>query len=113
MILDKTKLQGVQSELKYMDEITSGLGFVRGQWEYYRATYDFRIQDEKNDVYFLRINCRVIDGKMESPYAVLTPEDIYIGIESFPHGLDYSVEIPESVLKIANDKMSELEKLLS
>ncbi|MDP5273331.1 YugN family protein [Chengkuizengella axinellae] len=113
MILEKKELQGLQSELKYMDEITGGLGFVRGQWEYYRATYDLRIQDQKNDVYFLRVNCRVIDGKMESPYAVLTPEDIYIGQESFPHGVDYNADIPQPVLKVANEKISELEKLLS
>lgn len=59
MIIENTKLEGIQTDLAYLDEVTSKLGFVRWQWEYTRATYDYKIEDDGGaDVYFLRFNTR-------------------------------------------------------
>ncbi|TCZ79444.1 hypothetical protein E0485_06180 [Paenibacillus albiflavus] len=114
MIIEATSLKGLKSELSYLDEITSELGFVRWQWEYYRATYDLKIEDKSTNAdYYLRVNTRVESGKLESPYAVLYIEDTYIGKSSFPHGLDYNTPIPAQVLKIADQKLAELQRMLT
>lgn len=114
MIIEATSLKGLKSELANLDEITSELGFVRWQWEYYRATYDLKIEDKStNSEYFLRVNTRVESGKLESPYAVLYIEDTYIGKASFPHGLDYSTPIPANVMNIADQKLAQLQQMLS
>ncbi|UJF35256.1 YugN family protein [Paenibacillus hexagrammi] len=114
MIIETTGLKGLKSDLAHLDEVTSKLGFVRWQWEYTRATYDLKIEDKSGKaVYFLRVNARVESGKLESPYAVLYLEDAYVGRETFPHGLDYNVTLPDSVNKIIQQKLSQLKQLLA
>jgi hypothetical protein len=114
MIIENTGLNGLKSELGHLDETTTSLGFVRWQWEYYRATYDFKIEDTaRNAEYFLRINTRAVEGKLEDPYAVLVIEDVYIGLVTFPHGLDYTSPIPDSILNAAKQKLSALKQQLA
>ena len=97
-----------------MDEAMDKAGFIRWQWEYYRATYDHKITDPLGSGnYFLRINARVTEGKLENPYSILQLTDTYIGIETFPHGLDYEVNIPEQVMKVAQDRISQIKQLLA
>jgi len=113
MIIENTGLNGIQSELGHLDDVTTALGFVRWQWEYYRATYDCKFEDASNHTeYFLRINARAVKGKLENPYAVLSLEDIYIGKATFPHGLDYETPIPSAIMNAAEQKLSELKKQL-
>lgn len=114
MIIENTGLEGLHIELSHMDTVMYKLGFVREQWEYYRATYDLEIDDPKGGLaYYLRVNTRVVEGKLESPNAVLTPEHVYLGQAVFPHGIDYETDIPNSVLEIANKKLQQLQKALS
>jgi len=114
MIIEDTGIKGLKSELSHLDEVTTSLGFVRWQWEYYRATYDLKIIDtSNNDEYFLRINARVVDGKMESKTAVLSMEDAYIGRATYPHGLDYTSEIPKPILATSKQKIFDLKQLLT
>jgi hypothetical protein len=114
LIIEATGLKGLKSDLAHLDEVTTKLGFVRWQWEYTRATYDFKMEDKASKaVYFLRVNARVETGKLESPYAVLYLEEAYIGKETFPHGLDYNSPIPENVLKISKQKLDQLQQLLA
>ncbi|WP_248926472.1 YugN family protein [Paenibacillus hamazuiensis] len=114
MIIENSGLKGIKSDLAHLDKATEKLGFVRWQWEYYRATYDLKIEDKttSND-YFLRVNVRVESGKLESPYAILYVEDVYIGRATFPHGLDYASPIPDQVMKTAQHKLAELKKALT
>lgn len=112
MIIEQSGLKGIKSELNHLDEVSSKLGFVRWQWEYYRATYDYRIEND-NDEYFLRVNTRAIDGKLESPHAVLVVEDAYIGITTFPHGLNYEIDVPKHVMSEATNKLQQLQQQLS
>ncbi|TLS49940.1 hypothetical protein FE782_23370 [Paenibacillus antri] len=114
MIIDDSGLKGLQAELADLDESSEKLGFVRWQWEYYRATYDLKIEDQPNrEDYFLRINTRAVEGKLENPSAVLAVEDVYIGRASFPHGLDYESPIPDAILKSAKQKLAALKQLLA
>ena len=111
MIVENTGLDGLQSDLAYLDESAEKVGFIRWQWEYYRATYDYKIEFN-NDDYYLRINTRAVEGKLERPDTVLAIEAVYMGRATFPHGLEYESEIPAQVIKTANSKLTELKKLL-
>jgi hypothetical protein len=114
LIIENTGLKGIKSDLAHLDESTTKLGFVRWQWEYTRGTYDLKIEDKTTgSEYFLRINARAESGKLESPYAILAIEDVYIGKATFPHGLDYQSPIPDQVMKTAGQKLAELKKKLA
>ncbi|TVX94176.1 YugN family protein [Paenibacillus agilis] len=114
MIIDNSGLNGLVSDLAHIDEVSESLGFVRWQWEYYRATYDFKIEDKKSgEDYYLRINTRVKEGKLEKPDALLEIEHVYMGRATFPHGLDYETPIPQPIVNAATDKLSALKQALS
>ncbi len=114
MILENTGLNGLRSNLAYLDDAGEKLGFVRWQWEYRRATYDLKLHDRATgDDYYLRINTRAVDGKLENPHAILEIENVYIGRATFPHGLDYSSPIPDPILDAAKERAKELKELLS
>lgn len=112
MILENTGLEGIKSELGHLDDVTDKLGFVRWQWEYNRATYDYKIMADGHD-YYLRINTRAVEGELENPEAVLAIEAAYIGRATFPRGLDYDSPIADHVLKQAKEKLSELQNRLA
>jgi hypothetical protein len=114
VIIENAGLKGLKSDLAHLDSVSTKVGFIRWQWEYYRATYDLKLEHKPtNDEYFLRFNARTVEGKLESPYAILVLEDSYIGRGTFPHGLDYDSPIPDQILKIAGTKLAELKKQLS
>ncbi|MBG9734010.1 YugN family protein [Paenibacillus alvei] len=112
MIIENSGLIGLESDLAYLDEAMEKLGFVRGQWEYYRATYDLKLEAGSED-YYLRINTRVKEGKLEKPDAVLAIEAVYMGRASFPHGLDYETPIPQAQLNTATQRLHQLKEALS
>lgn len=111
MIFENTGLDGLKCELAFLDEVAEKTGFVRWQWEYYRATYDYKIEDN-NEEYFLRVNTRVVEGKLEKPDTVLAIEAVYIGKTTFPHGLEYETPIPAAVLGAARSKLEQLKATL-
>lgn len=111
MIFENTGLNGLKCELAFLDEVAEKTGFVRWQWEYTRATYDYKIEDN-NEEYFLRINTRAVEGKLEKPHTVLEIEAVYIGRATFPHGLEYETPIPASVLGAARSKLEQLKATL-
>lgn len=114
MIIENTGLNGMKSDFAHLDESMDKLGFYRGQWEYYRATYDLKLEDRASgNTYYLRINTRVVEGKLESPDAILTIEAVYIGRATFPHGLEYESPVPQAILNIATQRLQELKKLLA
>lgn len=113
MIFENTGLDGLKSDLAYLDESAEKVGFVRWQWEYYRATYDLKIEDKKSESeYFLRINTRAVEGKLEKPDTILQIEAVYLGKATFPHGLEYETPAPQPVMNLANKKLQELKSLL-
>jgi hypothetical protein len=111
MIIENNALKGIKSELSHLDDVSSRIGFIRNQWEYTRATYDYKITYEGQD-YYLRLDTRAVEGKLEQPHAVLQVGDAYIGRATFPHGLSYNESFPAHVLKAAESKLAELANLL-
>lgn len=113
MIIENNPVSGLKSELNALDSITTALGFVRWQWEYDRATYDFKmVEASTNSDYYLRIDTRCIESKLEKPYAVLELHQAYIGRATFPHGLDYNSPIPAEITALAAQKLDALKQLL-
>jgi len=113
MIIENSGLNGIQSELQLLDDAAEKVGFVRWQWEYYRATYDLKlIEQSTRSEYFLRINTRAVEGKLESPHAVLAIEAVYIGRATFPHGLEYESPVPNHIMDTASQRLEQLKKLL-
>ncbi|MBB3110487.1 hypothetical protein FHS18_002554 [Paenibacillus phyllosphaerae] len=114
MIIENTGLNGLTSDLAHLDESAEKIGFVRWQWEYYRAVYDLKFEDRANHAeYFLRISTRAIEGKLESPHAVLQLETVFIGRATFPHGIEYESPVPQQILNAATQRLQELKKLLA
>lgn len=114
MIIENNPVAGLKSELNALDSLSSSIGFVRWQWEYDRATYDYKITDAAtNSDYYLRIDSTCIESKLEKPHAVLELHQAYIGVSTFPHGLDYKSPIPEAILKQAAAKLEQLKVLLT
>lgn len=111
MIIEQPELVGLEAELSYLDEIMDQFGFIRWQWEYYRATYDFKLRAEQ-EIYYVRIHTRVKNGKLEQPDTILRIEAIYMGRATFPRGLDYKTPIPQAQLCIANKKLQYLKEAL-
>ncbi|GIO65458.1 YugN family protein [Paenibacillus sp. FSL M7-1455] len=113
MIFENTGLVGLKSDLAFLDEVAEKTGFVRWQWEYTRATYDYKIEDkDTNSEYFLRMNTRAVEGKLEKPHAVLEIEAVYMGKATFPHGLEYETPIPSKILNVANQKIQQFKAAL-
>jgi hypothetical protein len=114
MLIENSGLNGLKSDLAFLDESAESLGFVRWQWEYYRATYDLKFVDRgTNNEYFLRFSTRTVEGKLENPAAVLAIESVYIGRATFPHGLDYESAVPQPILSAAQQKLADLKNKLA
>jgi len=95
-----------------LEHYMSELGFDRGAWDYKHATYDYKIQD-KGNVFYLRIEANVAEGKLEDSHSVLKLDEPYMGKHLFPHGLDYDYPMPDSVVQTAKRKLQMLNEKLS
>ncbi|MEF2247889.1 MULTISPECIES: YugN family protein [unclassified Paenibacillus] len=114
MIIENSGLNGIQTELHHLDASTEKAGFVRWQWDYFRATYDLKLSDRASGSdYYLRINARAIEGKLENPHAVLEIEHVYIGRATFPHGLEYESLVPGHIMDTVKQRLQQLAKALS
>jgi hypothetical protein len=114
VIIENHGFENVKTDLAQFDNAGESFGFIRWQWEYYRATYDLLIEDpEKKADYFLRIGARAVKGKLEDPETELIVTDVYIGRATFPHGLDYQSAVPDQILNVAKLKLADLKKKLS
>lgn len=113
MIIENSGLNGLQSELAHLDDAADKAGFVRWQWEYYRATYDLKLTDRASGSdYFVRINTRAVEGKLEQSHAVLAIEAVYIGRSTFPHGMEYESPVPKHILDTANQRLAQIKQQL-
>ncbi|MEK3884434.1 YugN family protein [Paenibacillus sp. PL2-23] len=113
MIIENSGLNGLQSELHILDDAAEKAGFVRWQWEYYRATYDLKLTDRTSGQdYFLRVNTRAVEGKLENPHAVLVIEAIYIGRATFPHGMEYESPVPKHIMDTGAQRLEQLKQQL-
>ncbi len=114
MIIENSGLNGVQTELHHMDTVTEKAGFVRGQWDYYRATYDLKLHDRTSGSdFYLRINTKVVEGKLERPYALLEVEHVFIGRATFPHSLEYESPVPGHIMDTVNQRLQQVTKALA
>ena len=112
MVIKDTGIGSKEVFFADLEHYMHDLGFDRGAWDYRHATYDYKIED-KGNVYYLRVEANVTEGKLEDSHAVLKLEDPYMGKHLFPHGLDYDSPIPDAVLKTAKNKLQMLSEKIS
>jgi hypothetical protein len=112
MVIKETGIGNKEVLLADLDHYMEELGFIRWAWDYNHATYDYKIED-KGNVFYLRIQANVIEGKLEDPHTLLKLEEPYMGKHLFPHGLDYDYPVPDSVVQTAKRKLQVLNEKLS
>jgi hypothetical protein len=113
MILKETGVEGLKKDLFHLDLIMDNLGFYR-TWDYYSAHYDLRYTDPStNQAYYLRVPAKAVQGKLESPTAVLELETPFIGRHLFPHGLDRESEMPAFVSENAMNTLATIKEKLT
>ncbi|UFJ42961.1 YugN-like family protein [Brevibacillus humidisoli] len=112
MVIADTGIANAEIHLAELDHMMKELGFVRWAWDYQHATYDFKIE-EKEDVYFVRVQADATEGALEDPDTLLKLGEPYIGKHLFPHGLDYEAPVPDKVMTAAKQALSRLKQKLS
>ncbi|MBA4541763.1 MULTISPECIES: YugN family protein [Thermoactinomyces] len=113
MIFNHIKTKGIKKEFGEMEKIMKKLGFVRWSWDYEKVTYDLKYTSDQID-YFLRLRADVInDKRLEHPKALLEIGTPVFVRHFFPHGIDETAEVPESLRQQVNAKLEELEKALN
>lgn len=101
MRFEGTELDGQVVDFTRLTEVMSEYGFVlAGQWDYERATYDYKFEMLK-DVYYLRVQAYAVEGDIGGRHArvkLLTP---LLGKHYYPHGVEYGEgeEFPHGVLQ--------------
>lgn len=113
MIFNDAKTKGIKKEFGETEKIMESLGFDRWTWDYGKVTYDLQYTDNEKE-YYLRLRGTVVNDKqLENPKALLEFGVPVFARHFFPHGLDESVEVPESLKGEVEAKIAELEKTLA
>ena len=112
MVLEDSGLNGIRKDFGTVDKVVRGLGFDRWAWDYNKAVYDLKLEDQ-GTVYYLRVPAEAIQGRLESPKATVELGDPVFGRHLHPHGIDYEVTIPESLEKAVKEKVEALKEALS
>lgn len=100
------KIEGIDIEGKVVDltvlkHILGDLGLVlAGQWDYERVTFDYKFENHKEGVYYLRLQGHAVEGEVDTPHArikLLTP---LLGKYYYPHGVEYGEgeKFPKAIL---------------
>ncbi|MBO8163188.1 MAG: hypothetical protein H0Z34_05600 [Brevibacillus sp.] len=112
MVIEGTGIAGTEIHLYELDKMMNEIGFIRWAWDYEHATYDYKIE-EKESVFFVRVQANAVEGALEDPDTLLRLEEPYIGKHLFPHGLDYEAPVPDKVMAKAKEALSRLKHKLS
>src|SRR5690606_40036292 len=88
MVLEDSGLNGIRKDFGTVDKVVRGLGFDRWAWDYNKAVYDLKLEDQ-GTVYYLRVPAEAIQGRLESPKATVELGDPVFGRHLHPHGIDY------------------------
>ncbi|BAC13400.1 YugN family protein [Oceanobacillus iheyensis] len=106
MKLENTGIENTVIDIQSLDHITAKHAFIRaGQWDYERATYDYKIgSNEKNVTYYIRIMAHSKEGDVDKRSAVVTLLPPLVGKHYYPHGVEYGdgEDFPESIVERAN-----------
>lgn len=112
MKLESTGIENTVIDLHSLDHITAKHAFIRaGQWDYERATYDYKIgSNEKNVTYYIRIMAHAEEGDVDSRTAIVKLLTPLLGKHYYPHGVEYGEEenFPESIVERANTLLAKV-----
>jgi len=117
MKFENIGIENLTIELSRLDDIMGNYGFVRaGQWDYDRVTYDRKFEI-KNEVFYLRIQGFVVEGEVDTRYAVIKLITPLLGKHYYPHGVEYGEgeDFPASLISqcqtILNQVKDEIAKI--
>ncbi len=90
MYIENTGLEHLQLDLNTLDEILPEYGLIRaGQWDYERVTYDRKIVNNNNNVYYLRVQGYAVSGDVGAHDAIIQLKVPILGKYYYPHGVEY------------------------
>lgn len=114
MNFENTNLEGKTVQFLTLEHIAQSLGLVREeQWDYERATYDYKFENMMTgDVYYLRVPTVAVEGMVEQPSAIMKIGKPYVGKHYYPHGLEYDEDFPEDIIKTCEDKLAQFAEKL-
>lgn len=119
MIFENTGIENLTLEQSDLDAIMSENGFVLGShWDYERITYD-RKYEINDDIYYLRIQGRAVDGQIGTRYAVVSLLSPILGQFHFPHTMEYADaehfpnNLKEHCVRAINNVKESIEKFLA
>lgn len=92
-------------------------GFIFGeQWDYERATFDFKMPDESDPgTFYLRVPVFTVNGDIphdETLVKLMTP---MLGRHYYPHGVEYGEEegFPDKIINRSKQKLSTIDEALN
>jgi len=113
VVFKDSGIAGKQKTFAQLEKVMSQLGFIRWTWDYDFVIYDMRFDDlNNNKTYYLRVRANCVQGRLESPHAVLKLEDPMMGRHILHHGMDYEAEIPQRFLQTAEQVIQTLKEQL-
>jgi hypothetical protein len=114
MKFENTGLENITVDLSRLTDIMTELGFVlAGQWDYERVTYDRKIEN-KNDVYYLRVQGYAVEGNIDGKHAVIKLLTPLLGKHYYPHGVEYGdgETFPQAIVAQSDRTLSKLSEEL-
>lgn len=116
MRIENTGIDNTVIDIKTLDHILGKHAFIRGeQWDYERVTYDYKINSqEKNVVYYIRIQGEAIEGDVDRRDAVIKLKTPLLGKHYYPHGIEYGEEenFPKNLVERAHNLVKDAQKEL-
>jgi hypothetical protein len=101
MKFEDTELEGQVVDFSRLTEVMSDHGFVlAGQWDYERATYDYKFEMLK-DIYYLRVQAYAVEGDIGRRHARVKLLSPLLGKHYYPHGVEYGdkEQFPNNVIQ--------------
>ncbi|MDA8353285.1 MAG: YugN family protein [Firmicutes bacterium] len=113
MVLEDAGLKGMEKTLGAVEPVMNAAGFFRGgAWDYTKVNFDKKLLDGETE-YYLRIRAYAKKGRPEKAQAVIQLENPVLLRHYFPHGLEETDEIPESLQEEVQSSIQQVKENLS
>ncbi|WP_379966963.1 YugN family protein [Ectobacillus sp. sgz5001026] len=114
MQFKNTNLTNHIIEFSILQDAMKELGFIlAGQWDYERVTFDYKFTRDTD--YYLRIQGKVVEGKIGSEGAVVKLLTPILGKHYYPHGVEYGENetFPNEIINQCHNLLLSLSETLA
>ncbi len=113
MIFEDSGVEGIHHLFEKIDPMMKKIGFYPA-WDYHKVSYDYKLVDNGHAPdYYLRIPCKVVAGTVEHPGCEIVLETPVTFKHYYPHGMNFDADVPQDLLKKAEQLLSEVKEKLS